>query len=310
MYRVFDLWLESELDLRGLLPGGEGEPDWSVTVADGAGEARGFRHVHTWTSDRGVELMACFRCGDAYRLEFPGLASYVIDLAARRVEIQPRAGCAENTLAHLLLDQVLPRAVCHEGRVVLHASAVQLEAGKAVAFTGVSGRGKSTLASAFHRAGYGLLSDDCLLLERRENTVHAIPAYPSLRLWPDSADALFARREAESLQAAEMAHYTSKQVFSPLVAASLAVRSPLRALFLLGPPVDDGSIGVEETRGMSAIMALIEAQFALDVVDRQAVQRNFECVQQVAGHVPLFRLSYPRDYGILSQVCAKIIDFL
>jgi hypothetical protein len=82
----------------------------------------------------------------------------------------------------------------------------------------------------------------------------------------------------------------------------------LQALFLLQPPADEAEVEIEESRGTAAIMALVEAQFALDVVDRGAVRRNFEGVQQITGQVPLFRLVYPRDFSKLSQVVDKVVN--
>jgi hypothetical protein len=49
-------------------------------------------------------------------------------------------------------------------------------------------------------------------------------------------------------------------------------------------------------------MAIIEALFALDVVNKKAVTRNFEAVSRVAGGMPVFRLIYPRHYEILPKV--------
>jgi hypothetical protein len=64
----------------------------------------------------------------------------------------------------LLLDQALPFAACAAGVECLHASAVALDGG-AVAFAGVSGAGKSSLALALARRGARPLADDVLALE-------------------------------------------------------------------------------------------------------------------------------------------------
>src|SRR5690606_13487149 len=72
-----------------------------------------------------------------------------------------------------------------------HASSVALPDGKVVAFLGGTGQGKSTLAAAFMQYGCELVTDDCLLLDCEQGHVLALPAYRSLRLWPDSLSALF-----------------------------------------------------------------------------------------------------------------------
>jgi len=103
-----------------------------------------------------------------------------------------------------------------------------------------------------------------------------------------------------------MAHYTNKVVLSPECPAPAAEPGtmPLKALYLLEPP---GPLGIAEASGMAAIMALVEAQFALDVVDRDSVRRGFAAVQEIAGHLPIFRLTYPRDYRLLSRVIETIM---
>jgi hypothetical protein len=318
-FRFFDLCVESELPVDGL-PGCPGDrtpgrtPDWTVAPGQPAGGGAPPQWLHTWHAPGGQPVMAVARQGGRYLLEFFDLARFVIDFDEHRIEAIGAAGCTPATLAHLLLDQVLPRAVCHEGRMVVHASAVGLGDGRAVAFTGVSGRGKSTLAAAFLRAGHRLLSDDCLLLENVSGRVCALPAYGSLRLWEDSADALFSVSEQGRLNAAQMAHYSRKRVLRP---AAEAVgdgdgRLPLEALFLLAPPAEagDDAVRIEPAGGMDAIMALVEAQFALDVSDQEAIRRGFEAVKRVAGGAPVFRLRFPRRYDRLPGVVDKVMTAL
>jgi hypothetical protein len=304
-YRYFDLCIESELPLHGLEPDATAPPAWRVNLLPPTGHAEELDWFHTWSDPSGQPIMAAARREGRYLLQFFGLARFDLDFRARVIAIRPLEGCPDETLVHLLVDQVLPRAVCHEGRLVLHASAVALADGSAVAFSGVSGRGKSTLASAFFRAGYRVLSDDCLLLDPRDGAVMAVAAYTSMRLWSDSADSLFTRAQQGRLRASPMAHYTNKVVLSPESwPAAEPGAMPLRALYLLEPP---GPLQLVEAGGTAAIMALVEAQFALDVVDRESVRRGFAAVQRIAGQVPVFRLAYPRDFRLLSEVIDKIV---
>jgi hypothetical protein len=254
--------------------------------------------------------MSAARRGGDYALEFPNLVRFVIHLEAGRIEACPEPGCEEDTLAHLLLDQVLPRVVCHGGRMVLHASAVVAPNGRALAFTGPSGRGKSTLAGALLQAGYGPLSDDCLLLERRGDGVVAIPAYSSIRLWPDTFETLFESWEGADVstpRCTRMAQYTRKQqlLYDGGEPGAGRPEYPLATLVVLSEPAttDQGSsVTLSPVRGTAVIMALIEAQFALDVVQRDSAVRNFEVAGRIAGAVPTWRLSYPRRFDLLPRV--------
>jgi hypothetical protein len=249
-------------------------------------------------------------------LKLPGLACFRIDFASRIIEVISEPASTLETLSHLLLDQVIPRVLCHTGRVVVHASAVLLEDGRAVAFTGTSGRGKSTLASAFSREGFPVIADDCLLLQSGDGTdgvVQAFASYPSLRLWPDSSEALWDTGDPASPRISDMAHYSNKkQVFlAGERQQELASPSPLAALYLLNKPPDAGpepGIRIKPAGGTAAIMAMIEALFALDVVRKDLVQRNFEQAAQVAGQTEVYDLSYPRYFNELPDVVATVVQ--
>ena len=172
-------------------------------------------------------------------------------------------------------------------------------------------QGKSTLATAFHRQGFQLLSDDCLLLEQRDGGVQAVPAYPSLRLWPDSVEALLDPGEIAGERMVEMAHYTNKKQL--LVETADMVNAgqsfEVSTLFLLDEAEVEDEIRIELAGGKMALITLIEDTFALDVVGRDAVRRGFELAGQIAVALPVYRLGYPRDYRKLSQVIARLTEF-
>lgn len=68
----------------------------------------------------------------------------------------------------------------------IHASAVLID-GKAVLFTGMSGSGKSTTATAFHKNGYTFLSDDisAIKFDEKQNPV-LYPSFSNIKLWEDA----------------------------------------------------------------------------------------------------------------------------
>lgn len=311
VYRIFDLSFACTFPIEGLTVLAQRASDWRVEVETQALPEYELEWFHSWKDPNGDEVMACAHHGEAYLLRFSGLACFTIDFNSRRVSVSPENRCPESTLAHLLIDQVIPRILGHQGRMVVHASAVEISKGHAVAFTGTSGRGKSTLATAFFSAGYSLLSDDCLLLENRDGAVYAMASYPSLRLWPDSADAVVNESSVKGARYSEMAHYTSKRQL--LFEGGGGSASPhwvkLSRLYLLeGGSANAGSNPVEITAagGMTSIMALIEALFTLDVVSEKSVRRNFDVVRRVSGGVIIKRVMYPRSYEALPEVIEAV----
>ena len=309
MYRLFDLCIASEVSLPGLSSCEDEIPVWTISIPKRDIKQDGFEWFHTWQTPGGQYLGDCARRGTDYQLNLLDQAIFRIFFSAGTIEAYPRAGCTVKTLAHLLLDQVIPRAICHTGRMVMHASAVQLADGRSVAFTGPSGRGKSTLASAFRKAGHRLLSDDCLLIEKRQGAVWATPPYPSLRLWPDSADSMIDASERDSARFSDMVQYSDKK---QLLFENKNSRGPmwvsLSSLYLLQEPSLDGEscIHIEPVGGMATVMALVESLFALDVVRKEGLKKYFDTVASVADGFPVFKLDYLRDYGILPAVVERI----
>ena len=72
------------------------------------------------------------------------------------------ARCAGIDVRHLFLDSVIPLILSRREPLVLHASAILFD-GRAIAFIGTSGQGKSTLAASHSQLGYSLISDDYLV---------------------------------------------------------------------------------------------------------------------------------------------------
>lgn len=118
-------------------------------------------------------------------MRFHGTADFDVLPADHAIAVRPATGAGPALIRHLLLDQVLPRALHRPSAPVLHASAALVPGGVA-AFVGASGRGKSTLAAAFAQAGRPLFADDALRLLPRGAGFMALPGYPGLRLGGDS----------------------------------------------------------------------------------------------------------------------------
>ena len=207
----------------------------------------------------------------------------------------------KDTLEHLLHDQLHPRLLAHEGRLVVHAGAVQIDHHLAL-FLGESGMGKSTLAGSFYQAGTPLLSDDCLVIDATPDGFAGQPIHRGLRLLPDSLARLFPRTAGTR----PMAHYSDKRHL-PLAAAEPASRAtvPIGALFFLAPASGEGL----QMRRMSAAetcMGIISNSFSLDPTDSRLARSKLQQAAALANAVPAFALAYPRDYASLPQVQARI----
>ena len=288
--------------------GGDEVVDLSVTAA--APQVERHEWFHRWPSEQSPSDPHCLIAREAagYRLRYPGVADFLIDSGALAVRCIPVPGVAPVSVRHVFLDGVLPRLLCHRGRLIVHASAVCSPAGTGVAFLGGSGWGKSTLASAFHSHGYRLLADDGLELEVVGNRLSGVAAYAGARLFDDSAEALLAGR----FRSAEMAHYSNKKRLE-IPASGTVASAQVAALCLLNDPSEtagaDGStrVAVCEVAGREAAITLIRRAFMLDVEDKGAMQRQFDLANRaIASRVRVFSLQYPRNYPVLDEVVGNV----
>jgi hypothetical protein len=237
-----------------------------------------------------------------YRLEFPGLLAFGIDPATHRVELVDQPGVAESTRAHLVIDQLVPHLVSLGGALVLHASAVAV-GDRAVAVIGTSGAGKSSLAAGFVQRGHRLLADDYLLLRQRDDGAYlAVPAYPGLRLWGDSAAFFGGEHQALS----PVAHFTDKRRLP--VDGDEPAPLPLGAVIVLGYPPEPEAPDclLERLEGPNAFMVLYRQAFRLERAGRSVHEADLDRFTRLAAAVPVLLMEHRRSFGALRNVLDTI----
>lgn len=258
---------------------------------------------HAWDLPDGTPWTEFHREDGGYLLRFPALADFRVAADGATVICHPAPGTPGATTEHLYLNQVLPLALSKQGKLVFHASAVEVDGG-AIAFAGVSGRGKSTLAASFAIAGFRFLTDDGLVVEPVEHGHVVLPSHPSIRLWEDSEEALIAPGTAT----APAVEYTSKARF--LAGDRLGfcdAPRPLRRVYFLG----DGSapdISFRRLNGAEAMIEWVRHSFLLDVEEKPRLASHFDQVAKLAGEPIHFALDYPRRYEELARVRAAIAE--
>ncbi|HWA54314.1 MAG TPA: hypothetical protein VG816_09105 [Solirubrobacterales bacterium] len=114
----------------------------------------------------GINFQIARGAEHGYRIWGPSYGTHVLSADGRRLRGAPgEDGLA--TWQRLLIAQALPFAAVLQGLEVLHASAVAVD-GDAIAFAGLSGSGKTSLALDLCRHGAEFLADDVIALELGE----------------------------------------------------------------------------------------------------------------------------------------------
>jgi hypothetical protein len=211
-------------------------------------------------------------------MRFEDGTEFLIDDFGRELSLLAApAAYTRDDLAAYALGPVLTVALHVQGAVLLHASAIVMN-GKAVVFAGDSGSGKSTTAAMLHRLGYTVLSDDITEIAG----VSALPAVPTIRLWPEALEALYGSAAAFPDRAPS---WDKKLV----TVATAAGPHPIAAILFLERR--DGEAGLRRIDAREGWQRLIvDAPTAHLPGAEQAI---FEATSTLADRVPMYAFAAP-----------------
>lgn len=239
-------------------------------------------------------------------LRWPGFFEFLISPDGCRIAGRPLGDASWEAFQTYLLGQVLSFALLQRGIEPLHATAVVVE-GEAVALVGDCGNGKSSLAAAFLRAGYRLLTDDLLVLKEEGSGFLAYPSFPRIKLFPEIARALL----GAPVHGAPLNPYTRKLIIPLGPEQSCQSPTPLTAVFVLRPLANGRHPRKVTVRKMSrrrAFLALTANTFNSRVTAPGRLKRLFTLAQRLTAVIPVKSLSYPRDLAVLPQVVQAILS--
>lgn len=262
---------------------------------------------HHWLSPGGETLLSYGRQDPYQWLRFRGLADFRISANTKEICCYPLPRVPQETIRHLLLDQVLPRCLAHQGKIMLHASAVRLEQGLLL-FIGDSGAGKSTLAGSFHQAGDSAISDDCVWIKESKDQIIALPSYGGLRLWEDSLEILFASEQ----DSYSMAHYSMKKrvALEGNKVLEYGKGIPILAVIMLSPihKISALEVILDRLPHRDTFIGILKQTFQLDPMDLERMTRHVQALGRIIPRLPAYRLSMPHDYALLPLVRQKILE--
>jgi hypothetical protein len=269
-YRLFGLDLRSEIGLAGLAPAVEaGAPDVDVV----------FGQMPPGEHSPGYSAIA-----EGTLLMVPKVGRYLIR-HGREIVIEPAAGASERNLRLFLLGSAIGALLHQRGLLPLHANAINL-GGRAVAFSGHSGAGKSTIAAWFHDRGYPILADDvCVIGFDDSGRALAYPGIPRLRLWREALEASGRDAGAYDRSFDDMDKYDV-----PTSGDAKLEPVPLAAVYLLRKAEDARDAAIERLTGVDAIETLIANTYRggyLRSIGR--TQEHVAACLRVVRAVPVFR---------------------
>jgi hypothetical protein len=185
-YELFGLTIESDFPLPAPAAA-EGPPD-VVVGSSGARPTPTEAPAGAILADAhfGTTRYFTVRGDEGYTIRFPDVCDVRIDRYLRHVELVPATEELRPLSRVLFSGHVLATMLTLSGECVLHASAIEHE-GRALAFVGPPGAGKSTLAALLCANGTRLVTDDVLRLVEGTGGLDCEPGTSELRLRPAAA---------------------------------------------------------------------------------------------------------------------------
>lgn len=277
-------------------------PEWSAfekLLPDAAPDLRIFCSEERFWED--ADTPVAIPSADEYRFGVPDTAAYRVNRAGE-IKIRPVTGADYRKVRVFLLGAAWAAFCSLSSLFLLHASVVQV--GKeAVAFCGPSGAGKSSLAAKLTTLGYPLVSDDLCRFDLHGGERPAVyTSATRLKLWREALSALEmdCGRAEQDIARLDKYHLPLAREFVP------EERLPVTSVYLLawGEPVRT------RLRGTSALRRLVSAgTYHADILESTAgLARHWAFCAELAGRVPLWELTRPRDWAYMDTAAALVLE--
>lgn len=296
-YRAYGLNIASEIEIFEF-PAASGAPDMQIHLGavDGAYDEEMSAHL----TSNGV----CFAWRGAGKICVAG---------GREIQVEPADDGDQTLFSHVIANIGMAVLLYQRGLFVLHASAVDL-GGKAIAFIGESGAGKSTTAAAFQVQGFSAVSDDVVGVDL-SGLPQVYPSFPQVKLLPDALETFGYESDALPLHHAR----TGKHILGKSTLASSGLEDhplPLRAIFLLDR---GGELALERMPPAQALTALFPNSYIARLRHLYGVNlvkalegeaAHFRQIGSLIAAVPVFRLRRTFREGELAALPGAVLRHL
>lgn len=305
-YRAFGLVVESDVPIPELAslkaPAAadihvqiENFPPWLGEILRGGTARLWCESAHRTRSGQPLVRMYRLPAGtkDYIWIRYQSGNEFVMDGEAKNIWAVEEESQRPDTASAYLLGPLLALAMRLRGYTCLHASAVAVR-GRAVAFMGSPGAGKSTTAATFVAAGYPLVADDMVAFKGDNEVFLVQPTWPGLRLEPDAAGRLpygagVLPRPVPGNEKGYLRLESERGLFQeqPL---------PLGGIYYLSERLREMETPrLESARGRETLMWLIANTYMAYVLGDHDRAGEFNLLGRLATHIPVRRISAPDD---------------
>ncbi|RYB92586.1 hypothetical protein EUA06_06480 [Nocardioides glacieisoli] len=257
-----------------------------------------------WSTDSGLTASFVSRADGSHLLRFGSTCDVVVDSRAEHVTLHMVDGVPEAMGAVIVGGTVLAYLLMLRGETVLHASAVDV-GGRAVAFIGSSGMGKTTLATLMCRDSGLLITDDVLRLGRRADGLDACALGATevrLRAAAAGLSGEFAEGVSDRLTADD------RRAVSVPAATEEGV--PLAAMVIPRPRRNSPELTLTRLRPAAAAMSMLGFPRILGLRDERMLAAQFDQMVDLGGRVPVFVADVPWGPPFPTDLSSRMLESL
>ena len=311
MYSAFGLSLAANWPIPGLIPQPmPSQPDIRVWLHERMPDpdVAGIEDVYYVSNDaeHGVPALQVWQAADGlyFRLRYADDTEFVIERTGREVRAVVPAASTLEDMATYVLGPIIGFAMRLRGVTCLHASVIAV-GDHAIALAGPAGAGKSTAAACFAAMGYPVLADDIAALVERGGAVHVQPAYPQLRLWPDSVAMLYGAPDALPRLTPT---WDKRALLLSEPGAFQRQSLPLRAVYVRGEQCDLANTAIADVSGAQRLLALLANTYVGYLLDATMRHHEFESLARLAATVHVRRVIRPGASSDVAAMCTQLLE--
>ena len=251
--------------------------------------------------ERYKRLYFAVRDDDGYLLRFFGQCDVHLtkDLTSATYHRDP--GADDGLVDVLIAGTFLALVLSLRGTCVLHASAVEVN-GRALAFVGYSGMGKSTLTIASCAAGARLIAEDVLAVETEAHPT-CLPGNTDIRLRKGSVSLIERVPDAERVATADGRH-----AVRPALTKLTAI--PLDTLVIPLPDRNADELTVKTLPATSALFRLLNFPRVIGLCEPAVVRRQFEGAGAIARAVPVRAATVPWGPPFRDDLGERLLELM
>lgn len=289
-YKVFDLRIRSEIPLPELFQA-DATADPDVTIRWGS--------VSTGEVQQPIESD-----GDGLVLSISDIARFRIE-GGKSILVDPEPGVPERNIRLFLLGSAFGALLHQRGLLPLHSNAIELD-GRAIAFMGKAGAGKSTLAAWFHDRGHRILADDvCVVRFLADGRAVTLPGLPRLRLWQEALEAT--GREAGDYQRSYVGGKEWNKFDVPITRqTAVGEQLPLSAVYLLeqGEPFE-----IVRLEGLAAAEAIFAHTYRGAYVSAvKGEHSHWSACVTLVRNTPVYRVTRSWGFSEMEEQGRRLLD--